>query len=83
MNIPSEIVWEIALVLVGFILGTLWGHHAAIGKRVTYEECSKNRKSCPCLTDIDELKKTINTIHPPEGTKSCLENILLPSVPLR
>lgn len=59
MTIPVSIVWEITLVLVGFVLGTLWGHHAAIGKRVTYEDCSRKREKCPCITDIEELRKQI------------------------
>lgn len=59
MTIPVSIVWEIALVLVGFVLGTLWGHHAAIGKRVTYEDCSKKREHCPCIADIAELRERI------------------------
>lgn len=57
MTIPVSVVWEIALVLTGFILGTLWGHHTMIGKRVTYAECSQKRKDCPCMKDIEELKE--------------------------
>lgn len=56
MNIPSAVLWEILILVVGFILGTLWGHHDAIGKRVTYAECSKKRENCPCIREIEELK---------------------------
>ena len=57
MTIPTTIVWEIVLVLAGFVFGVLWGHHAAIGKRVTYDECSRKRDSCPCIKDIEDLKR--------------------------
>ncbi len=57
MNVPTDVAWEIAILLFGFILGTLWGHHAAIGKRVTYAECSEKRRRCPCIEDIEELKR--------------------------
>lgn len=56
MTIPVEVAWEVALVVGGFILGTLWSHHAALGKRVTYEDCSQKRTKCPCIKDIEELK---------------------------
>lgn len=56
MTIPIEIVWTIVIAIVGFILGTLWGHHGSILKRVTYEECSKKCKDCPCVNDINKLK---------------------------
>ena len=59
MTIPISIIWEIALMLVGFVLGTHWGHHAAIGKRVTYADCHEKRKSCPCIGDIEEIKKDL------------------------
>ncbi|MBE6408545.1 MAG: hypothetical protein J6S98_06210 [Lentisphaeria bacterium] len=62
MTIPLPIVWEIVLVVVGFILGTLWGHHNAIGKRITYSECSEKRKSCPCIGDIEGIKKQLERI---------------------
>lgn len=56
MMVPIEIAWTIIIALVGFILGTLWGHHGSILKRVTYEECSRKRKECPCFADITALK---------------------------
>lgn len=59
MNVPPAIFWEVLILVFGFILGTLWGHHAAIGKRVTYAECSQKRKDCPCMKDIEELKEEI------------------------
>ena len=62
MTIPIPIVWEIVLVVVGFILGTLWGHHNAIGKRITYSECSEKRKSCSCIGDIEGIKKQLERI---------------------
>ena len=62
MTIPLSIVWEIVLVVVGFILGTLWGHHNAIGKRITYSECSEKRKSYPCIGDIEDIKKQLERI---------------------
>ncbi len=59
MTIPLSIVWEIVLVVVGFILGTLWGHHNAIGKRITYSECSEKRKTCPCFGEIEDIKEEL------------------------
>jgi hypothetical protein len=59
MNIPINVFWEIMLVLGGFVFGTLLGHHAQIGKRVTYDECSKKRDKCPCIKDIEEIKHSI------------------------
>ena len=59
MNIPTNVFWEIMLVLGGFVFGTLWGHHTQINKRVTYEECSKKRDHCPCTSDIKELWEKI------------------------
>lgn len=59
MTIPPEIAWGIIIAVVGFILGTLWGHHGAILKRVTYEECSHKRSACPCVKDIEEIKTHI------------------------
>lgn len=64
MNIPISVAWEIALVVISFILGTLWGHHAAIGKRVTYAECHEKRKNCPCFSEVEEIQNTINKMHP-------------------
>lgn len=63
MNIPVSVVWEIALVLFGFIFGTLWGHHASIGRRVTYRDCNEKQKSCPCVSKIQEIEDTINVLH--------------------
>lgn len=59
MNIPTSIVWEIALVVFGFIFGTLWGHHDKIGQRVTFHQCQNNREKCPCINDIKELQSHI------------------------
>ena len=56
MTIPVEIVWGIVIALLGFILGTLWGHHGAILRRVKYDECSAKRHDCPCFEDIEEIK---------------------------
>lgn len=56
MTIPIEIAWGITIALCGFVFGTLWGHHGAILRRVTYEECAHNRKGCPCVQDIEEIK---------------------------
>jgi hypothetical protein len=64
MNIPVSVVWEIALVVLGFVFGTLWGHHAQIGKRVTYTECAEKRHNCPCTKAIDEIRGDINQLHP-------------------
>lgn len=66
MNIPTSVIWEIALVCFGFIFGTLWGHHAAIGKRVTYADCAEKRKSCPCAKKVEEIEKMIDDLHPHE-----------------
>lgn len=62
MNIPTTVLWEILLVIGGFVFGTLWGHHAQISKRVTYDECSKKRDHCPCIKDIDELNEKIEKL---------------------
>ena len=64
MNIPTNVFWEIMLVLGGFVFGTLWGHHAQIGKRVTYDECSKKRDHCPCISDIEKLSEKVEKLHP-------------------
>ena len=64
MNIPVNVFWEIMLVLGGFVFGTLWGHHAQIGKRVTYDECSKKRDHCPCISDIEKLSEKVEKLHP-------------------
>ena len=34
----------------------------AIGKRITYTECSEKRKSCSCIGDIEEIKKQLERI---------------------
>ena len=44
------------LASIGAYIGTIWGHHGAILRRVTYEECSRKRKDCPCFQDIEEIK---------------------------
>ncbi len=54
MNIPVVIVWEIILAVMAFVLGTLWGHHSQIGKRVTYEDCSRNRDKCLCRQELTQ-----------------------------
>lgn len=46
LNIPLEILWSAALGLIGFILGTLWGHQGAILRRVTYRDCQELRRQC-------------------------------------
>lgn len=66
MNIPAEVIWEIALLAGGFIFGTLWGHHAQIGKRVTYTECADKRHSCPCIHDLSKIREKIDDLHPPK-----------------
>lgn len=63
MNIPTEVLWEIALLAGGFVFGTLWGHHAQIGKRVTYTECSEKRHNCPCIKDLKEIEHSIEKYH--------------------
>ena len=60
MTIPIEIAWGILIALGGFVFGTLWGHHGAILRRVTYEECSRKRKDCPCFQDIEEIKDKLD-----------------------
>lgn len=47
----------ILLAVFSFIFGVLWGHHGAIARRVSYEDCNKKRQQCPCFKDIEELKK--------------------------
>ena len=47
------------LAALTFIVGALWGHHAAIEKRVTYENCLHNRESCYCLEELRELKEEL------------------------
>lgn len=64
MVIPLDIFWGIVLAVLGFIFGTLWGHHAAIGKRVTYAECSRNRNECKCFSEVKEIRDLIEEIHP-------------------
>ena len=64
MNIPTDILWEIVLLAGGFVFGTLWGHHAQIGKRVTYTECAEKRHNCPCTKDLKELEKKVDELHP-------------------
>lgn len=64
MNIPSEVLWEIALLAGGFVFGTLWGHHAQIGKRVTYTECAEKRHNCPCQKDLKDLEQKMDNLHP-------------------
>lgn len=64
MNIPTEVLWEIALLAGGFVFGTLWGHHAQIGKRVTYTECAEKRHNCPCQKDLKELEQKMVDLHP-------------------
>lgn len=64
MTIPLDIFWGGVIALMGFILGTLWGHHAAIGKRVTYAECSKNRSACECVKRLEEMHDLIDEMHP-------------------
>lgn len=56
MNIPTEIAWEIGLAIFGFVFGALWGHHGAIGKRVKYSDCEKNREKCPCKERLEEFE---------------------------
>ena len=62
MNVPTTIVWEIVLVVFGFVFGTLWGHHEKINNRVTFHQCSNNRKECPCIADVKEIQNKINTL---------------------
>lgn len=56
MILSPELIVMILLAIFGFIGGALWGHHGAIAKRVTYEDCNKKRQQCPCVQDIAELK---------------------------
>lgn len=57
MIISDDNVWKIALVLAGFIFGKLWQHEGKLNKRVTYEHCVKNREKCPCIRELDELRR--------------------------
>lgn len=59
MNIPTEIAWEIGIAIFGFIFGALWGHHGAISKRVTHDECSKKRDNCPCKQQIEDMENIV------------------------
>jgi hypothetical protein len=62
MNIPTAVVWEIVLVILGFVFGTLWGHHDKISQRVTHHQCSNNREKCPCIYDVKELQDKVNSL---------------------
>lgn len=64
MNIPTEVVWEIILLIIGFVFGTLWGHHGAIGKRVTYKDCSEKQQNCPCVQQVKAIQDNIKELHP-------------------
>jgi hypothetical protein len=57
MNIPVAVVWEIVLVIIGFVFGTLWGHHDKIGKRVTFNDCAEKQRNCPCVKEIENIKR--------------------------
>lgn len=57
MNIPITVVWEIVLVIIGFVFGTLWGHHSQISERVTFKECAEKQHNCPCVKEIEHIKK--------------------------
>lgn len=59
MELPLTLVGEAMLVLIGFVIGKIWNLGRAVDKRVTYEDCSRKREKCPCITDIEELKKKI------------------------
>ena len=59
MNIPADIIWEIGLVLGGIIFGKLWQHEGKLNKRVTYEHCTKNRDKCPCIQEIEGIRKKL------------------------
>lgn len=52
------------LAAMTFIFGALWGHHAAIGKRVTYEQCHANREECICVSEMKRLKEEMDKRHP-------------------
>ena len=61
------------LAALTFIFGALWGHHAAIEKRVTYSQCHENREDCRCLQEnkrleeeLKELKREMDENHPRE-----------------
>lgn len=63
----AAIVTPILIAAFGFIFGALWGHHAAIEKRVTFAQCHENREDCRCLQEnkrleeeLKELRKDLN-----------------------
>lgn len=60
MTIPNDIAWEIMLVLAGIVFGKLWQHEGKLNKRVTYEHCTKNREHCPCIREIEDLKRRVD-----------------------
>ena len=55
----AAIVTPILIAAFGFIFGALWGHHAAIEKRVTQENCLHNRENCYCFQELRELKEEL------------------------
>lgn len=60
MIISDDNLWKILLVLGGFVIGKIWQHEGKIGKRVTYEHCTKNRENCPCIREINEINRKLD-----------------------
>ncbi len=59
MELSMEIIITILLAVLGFIFGALWGHHREIANRVTYTDCNQKRTQCPCVKDVEELKRRL------------------------
>ncbi len=69
VEIPINTIVTLIVAVVGFMLGKLWNMNREIADRVTYKQCSDNRKECPCVKAMEAIENKLNKTTNQKGDK--------------
>ena len=59
MIISDDNILKLVIAVVAFIGGKLWQHEGKLNKRVPYEHCTKLRENCPCIRELEDVKRRL------------------------
>ncbi len=60
VEIPINTIVTLIVAVVGFMLGKLWNMNKELAEKVTYKQCSTNRRECPCVKEVNDIKDRLN-----------------------
>lgn len=60
MEISINAIVTVVVAVVGFLVGKLWNMNKELSEKVTYKQCSTNRRECPCVKDVNDIKDRLN-----------------------